>query len=264
MGSGTQGGLQVVVADANTPPSLRGSQDPIGEAVANSWLSQAGGVSGSGLKAATLALANSDAEVAARTECSKVRVKEKVKATRRAKAHTVTRTKTVCKTVNRDATQVAKAPLTKVDLAKADLPKTADCAALAKPKGRTAKAKAAARRAEAACKKENATAVASAKGAAEKAGLKSAVKEDAKDSKDSGGGYRIQVGAFDSKGAAQQHLTKISKQYGAVVSAASSQVQPASKGAYRARFSGFSAQGAKAACAALSAKGERCLVLSPG
>ena len=43
----------------------------------------------------------------------------------------------------------------------------------------------------------------------------------------------------------------------------SRQVQPASKGAYRARFSGFSAQGAKAACAALSAKGERCMVLAP-
>lgn len=273
MGSGSQNGLQVVVADANTPPSLHGSQDPIGEAVANSWLNQAGG---SGLKAATLALSNSDAEVAARTECSKVSVKEKVKATRRKKAHTVTRIKTVCKTVSKDPSQLAKtdpapapaaAPVAaRIALAKAEPARieaaklASDCAALGKPKSSTAKARAAARAAEAACKKDNAaTEVASTKGAAEKAGLKSAAKDDV-----GPGGYRIQVGAFDSKGAAEQHITKITKQYSAVVASASSQVQPASKGAYRARFNGFSAQGAKAACAALSAKGERCLVLSPG
>ncbi|OYX34286.1 MAG: hypothetical protein B7Y99_05785 [Caulobacterales bacterium 32-69-10] len=170
-----------------------------------------------------MALSNSDGETAARTECSKVPVKERVKATRRKKAHTVTRIKTVCKTVSRDPVQVAQAPSSK-----ANPPKAAVAAA--------------------------------SKSAAEKAGLRP-VKEEAATGP---GGYRIQVGAFDSKGAAQQHLTKISKQYGKVVSAASSQVQPASKGAFRARFNGFSASGAKAACAALAAKGERCLVLSPG
>jgi D-alanyl-D-alanine carboxypeptidase (penicillin-binding protein 5/6) len=292
MGSGTQSGLQVVVADAaQNAAQLRASPDPIGEAVANSWLSQAGAVAGSapgagsGLKAATLALSNSEAETAARTECSKVSVKEKVKATRRKRAHTVTRVKTVCKTVPRDSVQVAKAePLrsepvrpepVKAEIAKADLPKPADCAAAGKPKAKTAKARAAAQRAAAECKTSNTAIAANAKspagkgpadkspadkGAAEKAGLRTAREEPGSGP----GGYRIQVGAFDSKGAAEQHLTKITKQYSAVVATASSQVQPANKGAYRARFNGFSASGAKAACAALSAKGERCLVLSPG
>jgi len=256
-GSGTQSGLQVVVADGQGGAQLRGAQDPIGEAVANSWLSQANATaganarSGSGLKAATLALSDSEREVAARTECSKVPVKVKLKATRHRKARTVTRVSTVCKAAPREQVQTARA-----DAARGDLSKAADCVKAAKPKARTAKARAAARRAEAACKSEN-TAVASAKGVAEKAGLKTA-------RDDSGSGaYRIQVGAFDSKGAAQEHISKITKRYSAVVAQAASQVQPATKGAYRARFSGFSAQGAKAACAALSAKGERCMVLAP-
>jgi len=77
------------------------------------------------------------------------------------------------------------------------------------------------------------------------------------------GDYRIQVGAFGSKSAAQQHLTKISKRYATVVADASSEVEAARKGTYRARFNGFSAKAAKAACATLAAKGERCMVVAP-
>jgi D-alanyl-D-alanine carboxypeptidase (penicillin-binding protein 5/6) len=98
------------------------------------------------------------------------------------------------------------------------------------------------------------------KDSAEKAAGK---KADAALKADAGGRYLIQVGAFKSQADAKAHLAKVSKRYGGVVSAASSQVQSAG-GNYRARFRGFSAEGAKAACQALSAKGERCLVLSGG
>ncbi len=78
------------------------------------------------------------------------------------------------------------------------------------------------------------------------------------------GDYRIQVGAFTSQKDAKAHLTKITKSFSGVVASASSQVQTGGKGTYRARFNGFSQAGAKQACAALAAKGERCLVLAPG
>jgi D-alanyl-D-alanine carboxypeptidase (penicillin-binding protein 5/6) len=77
------------------------------------------------------------------------------------------------------------------------------------------------------------------------------------------GKYLIQVGAFKSRAEAQRHLDKISDRYGKVVSSAATQVQ-SSNGNYRARFKGFTAQEAKQACKALSAKGERCLVMSKG
>jgi D-alanyl-D-alanine carboxypeptidase (penicillin-binding protein 5/6) len=77
------------------------------------------------------------------------------------------------------------------------------------------------------------------------------------------GDYRIQVGAFTSQKDAKAHLTKITSRFSSVVASASSQVQTGGKGAYRARFNGFSQTGAKQACAALAAKGERCLVLAP-
>jgi D-alanyl-D-alanine carboxypeptidase (penicillin-binding protein 5/6) len=79
---------------------------------------------------------------------------------------------------------------------------------------------------------------------------------------DAGGRYQIQVGAFKSQADAKAHLAKLNKTYG-VVASASSQVQAAG-GNYRARFRGFSAEGAKAACQTLAAKGERCLVLNGG
>jgi D-alanyl-D-alanine carboxypeptidase (penicillin-binding protein 5/6) len=77
------------------------------------------------------------------------------------------------------------------------------------------------------------------------------------------GQYRIQVGAFTNQKDAKAHLTKITSRFASVVASASSQVQTGGKGAYRARFNGFSQAGAKQACAALAAKGERCLVLAP-
>jgi D-alanyl-D-alanine carboxypeptidase len=77
------------------------------------------------------------------------------------------------------------------------------------------------------------------------------------------GQYRIQVGAFTNQKDAKAHLTKITARFSGVVSPASGQVMAGGKGAYRARFNGFSQAAAKQACATLAAKGERCLVLAP-
>jgi D-alanyl-D-alanine carboxypeptidase len=250
-GSGEQAGLQVVVADNQ----LRGVQAPIvgAEAPGSSWLNAAAQSSG-GLKAAALALADPSRE----SECSRVVEKIHVKARRHHKAHVETVSRTVCKTAPRNGVQMAKAD---VQTAKAD-----DCGKIA-AKGRGKKAKAAARQAVQACKAE-ATQLAAAgakpavtgkSGLAEKAGLKG---REQGDTAPAGGAYRIQVGAFDSKGAANAHISKITSHYGTVIASASSEVQSGGHG-YRARFNGFSAQGAKAACATLSAKGERCMVLAP-
>jgi D-alanyl-D-alanine carboxypeptidase (penicillin-binding protein 5/6) len=205
MGSGEEAGLKVEVADNDlrTQPTAPGVPDM------KQWLgpgatpSTAPPAPSAGLKAATLALSESGSDAAARTECVKVNEKVRLKATRRHKARTVTRTKTVCRPAGQEPVQAAKA-----------------------------------------------------KAPADKAGLKGKA--------DAGGGYKVQVGAFDSRSAAEKHLEKLSKQYAGLLSDASSQVQSASRGAYRARFNGFSAQGAKAACAALEAKGVSCLVLAPG
>lgn len=184
-GSGVQDGLKVVVDGEQTrTAALTASEGPAEPARA------------AGLKAATLALSEDAPEEVAKTNCRTVTEKVRLKATKKRKARTVRRSKTVC-----------------------DGPSTV-----------------------------------AAKGAAGKAGAKG---------KAEAGAYRIQVGAFGSKSAAQAHLAKISKRFGEVVAPASSEVQTAKPGAYRARFNGFSAQAAKEACATLSAKGERCLVVAP-
>jgi D-alanyl-D-alanine carboxypeptidase (penicillin-binding protein 5/6) len=243
MGSGEENGLRVVVADNDlrTPPTAPAVPDMKQWLGAGATPSTAPPPPSAGLKAATLALSDSAAEAAVRTECVKVNEKVRLKATRRHKARTVTRTKTVCHPAGQEPVQAAKAKAA-VQAAAADCDKPA-------PRARTAKARAAQHRATEACKRETVA-------AAQKAGLKGKA--------DAGGGYRVQVGAFDSKSAAEKHLDKLSKRYAGVLSQASSQVQSASHGAYRARFNGFSAQGAKAVCAALEAKGEGCLVLAPG
>ncbi len=75
------------------------------------------------------------------------------------------------------------------------------------------------------------------------------------------GGYLIQVGAYKSRTEAKAQLQKVSSRFSATVDGASGQVQPGGVG-YRARFTGFSASEAKAACRSLAARGERCLVMS--
>ena len=240
-GSGEQSGLQVAVVDN---PQLRGPL-PGGDSPTAAWLTTAAASTG-GLKATALALADPSRE----TECSKVSEKVKVKARRHHKAHTETVMRTVCKTSPRDRDNV------QVALTSAG----SDCDHIA-VKGRSRKARAEARREAQACKNEATQVAANGKPvSADKAGLKG--REPARDQGDPGGAYRIQVGAFDSRSAAKSHITKIVQHYGAVVASASGQVEGGGR-TYRARFNGFSQQAAKAACATLSAKGERCLVMAP-
>lgn len=83
---------------------------------------------------------------------------------------------------------------------------------------------------------------------------------DAKASRAEGGRYLIQVGAYKTRGDAHAQISKVSGRFGSAVGGASAQVA-AGGGGYRARFTGFSAEAAKAACQKLSAKGERCMVM---
>jgi D-alanyl-D-alanine carboxypeptidase (penicillin-binding protein 5/6) len=72
----------------------------------------------------------------------------------------------------------------------------------------------------------------------------------------SGGGYLIQVGAYKTKTDARAQIAKLSAHVGGEGQVA------AGGGGYRARFTGFSSAEAKAACRKLSARGERCMVMS--
>jgi len=182
-GSGVQDGLKVVVDGEQTRNAALAAAEAPAEPAAKA----------AGLKATTLALSQDAPEEVVNTNCRTVTEKVRLKATKKRKARTVRRTKTVCDGPSKVAAKGAA--------------------------GKTAKVET--------------------------------------------GGYRIQVGAFGSKSAAQAHLAKISKRFGDVVAPASTEVQAAKPGAYRARFGGFSAQAAKEACATLSAKGERCLVVAP-
>ena len=74
-----------------------------------------------------------------------------------------------------------------------------------------------------------------------------------------GGGYTIQVGAFPSRTAARQKLTKL-----ASVVDGEAKVESGGGKGYRARFTGLSAKAARAACGRLSARGQDCLVVAPG
>ena len=82
--------------------------------------------------------------------------------------------------------------------------------------------------------------------------------DDVVSAKDAGGGYMIQVGAFPSRTAARNKLTKL-----ASLAGGSARVEGGGR-AFRARFSGYSASAARAACGKLSARGEACLVVAPG
>jgi D-alanyl-D-alanine carboxypeptidase len=77
------------------------------------------------------------------------------------------------------------------------------------------------------------------------------------------GTYRIQVGAFATGAEAEGRLALVRQRASELVAARSSEVQPVQKGArqfYRARFSGFDASAAAAACLALRRRQIECLV----
>jgi cell division septation protein DedD len=84
--------------------------------------------------------------------------------------------------------------------------------------------------------------------------------KDEKTAKKDKGGWAVQVGAFKGKDDAKAQLTKMAKAHGRKLADADAEVS--GKGVYRARFTGMTAQEAKAACKAIAAKGGKCLALA--
>ncbi len=266
-GSAEQPGLHIVLSDSQAlmkgMQPLTPSTDPNpGTRMLSAAIAETSPVDAARLRPSTL---KQNVALAA-ADCTPVRVKVRTKARGRHGRH-VQKTKlvTVSSCAKAKDTQVASADCVKVKRGrhhhkvacaapeKAAAEKTVEVA-----KVDCVKTKRHRRHHKAACE------TAPVETASAKGKTKADAKQDVADASDSAAGrYLIQVGAFKSQGEAQRRLTQISQRYGSVVSSASTQVQSAS-GNYRARFRGFSAAQAKAACHTLTSKGERCLVLSKG
>ncbi|NQE63080.1 D-alanyl-D-alanine carboxypeptidase family protein [Caulobacter sp. RHG1] len=76
------------------------------------------------------------------------------------------------------------------------------------------------------------------------------------------GEWSVQVGAFKSKSLANDQLKLVEKRFSSLVSSAESAVETAG-GTFRAQFQGMTADAARAACSAITAKRQPCMVLSP-
>lgn len=76
------------------------------------------------------------------------------------------------------------------------------------------------------------------------------------------GEWSVQVGAFKSKSLANDQLKLVEKRFSSLVSSAESAVESAG-GTFRAQFQGMTADAARAACSAITAKRQPCMVLSP-
>ncbi len=77
------------------------------------------------------------------------------------------------------------------------------------------------------------------------------------------GRYIVQVGAFKSKNDAQSQIKMMAQRFKSHFDDATSRVGSRTGGFYRAQFTGLSAEAAKAACAALKAKRQVCMVIAP-
>jgi D-alanyl-D-alanine carboxypeptidase (penicillin-binding protein 5/6) len=74
------------------------------------------------------------------------------------------------------------------------------------------------------------------------------------------GGFMIQVGAYKNHNQAKDHLDKVAEDFGHLIGSGLAKVEKAG-GNYRVRFRGLNAKQAKAACQALSARGQQCMVM---
>jgi D-alanyl-D-alanine carboxypeptidase (penicillin-binding protein 5/6) len=74
------------------------------------------------------------------------------------------------------------------------------------------------------------------------------------------GDFMIQVGAYKNPTQAKDHLEKVAGDFGHIVGSALAHVEKAG-GNYRVRVRGLNERQAKAACQALSAKGQQCMVM---
>lgn len=77
------------------------------------------------------------------------------------------------------------------------------------------------------------------------------------------GQWGVQVGAFKSKGLANEQLSLVRSRFARVIADAEGAVEGAAGGNFRAQFQGLTAEAARGACTALSAKRVPCMVLSP-
>jgi D-alanyl-D-alanine carboxypeptidase len=78
------------------------------------------------------------------------------------------------------------------------------------------------------------------------------------------GDWLVQVGAFRSRGQAEDHLRSMTKRFGREFSTYQGSVEDAVNGYFRARFTGFTALGAQQACQALSAHKLTCMAIDSG
>ncbi|MBI1686118.1 D-alanyl-D-alanine carboxypeptidase family protein [Caulobacter hibisci] len=91
-----------------------------------------------------------------------------------------------------------------------------------------------------------------------------AAKEAAKPApKKAKGEWSVQVGAFQSKSLANKQLSIVRDRFAKAVSDAEGAVVGAAGGAFRAQFQGMTAEAARAACSAISAKRQPCMVIAP-
>ncbi len=77
------------------------------------------------------------------------------------------------------------------------------------------------------------------------------------------GEWGVQVGAFQSKGLANKQLSIVRNRFAKFVADAEGAVEGAAGGAFRAQFQGLTAEAARSACAAITARRQPCMVLSP-
>jgi D-alanyl-D-alanine carboxypeptidase (penicillin-binding protein 5/6) len=81
--------------------------------------------------------------------------------------------------------------------------------------------------------------------------------------KKSKGEWGVQVGAFKSKGLANEQLALVRSRFAKFVADAEGAVEGAAGGTFRAQFQGLTAEAARGACQAISAKRQPCMVLAP-
>lgn len=75
--------------------------------------------------------------------------------------------------------------------------------------------------------------------------------------------YAVQVGAFKSKGDAQTQIRMMAQRFKLHFGNADGKVGAKAGGFFRAQFTGLTAEAARAACAALKAKRQVCMVIAP-
>jgi D-alanyl-D-alanine carboxypeptidase len=77
------------------------------------------------------------------------------------------------------------------------------------------------------------------------------------------GEWAVQVGAFKSKSLANEQLMLVRGRFAKFVADAEGAVEGAASGTFRAQFQGLTADAARSACPAITAKRQPCMVLSP-